>query len=140
MCAPYVHKTPLGFTLVGKMCELPESSDQRRATICRMQTQNAMISLEEVEFPRIDGILPAKNRSYNFDVLETCPDDNKQGFSKDNKTFLRIMIEGETVVESCRLSYPLPQKQVSQTTEMSSIDEVQALSGISRSHRRSSML
>ena len=66
-----------------------------------MQTQNAMISLEKVEFPRIDGVLPAKNRSYNFDVLETCPDDNKQGFSEDNKTFLRIMIEGETVVESC---------------------------------------
>ena len=61
-----------------------------------------------MEFPRIHGVLPAKNISYNFDVLETCPDDNKQGFSEDDKTFLRIMIEGETVVESCRFSYPLP--------------------------------
>ena len=103
--APYVYKTPIGFALVGKVCE-PEETSYNSATVLRTQTLTNPDPLEVVEPFKVksDFSYPATN----FDVLECRPDDEETGWSKDDHTFFHIMKEGEVVSDDGKLTYPLP--------------------------------
>ena len=105
--APYVHRTPLGLALVGKVCS--KSEDDNSAIVLRTQTTIYMYNspLEEVELPRIKSEFPT-SLVREFDVLERRPDDELQGWSGEDHAFLHMMSAGESVSESGELTYPLP--------------------------------
>ena len=106
--APYVHRTPLGYALVGKVCS-DTAGSEHTATVLRTQTCDSNnILLEDIEFPKITTVFPAKNSNLDFDIMETRNDDESVGFSADDKTFLHLMKKGEFVNPSGNLTYPLP--------------------------------
>ena len=106
--APYVHRTPLGYALVGKVCD-ESNSTSSPASILRIQTCDMMASqLEQYDSPLIKSTFQLKKGSKEFDVNETRTDDDEAGMSADDLNFLHIMAKGETVGKRGELSYPLP--------------------------------
>ena len=101
--APYVHRTPLGYALVGKVCE---DEKDNLASILRLQASET--TLEEKEFPVIKGEFCRVPLKGDFDVLEKCIDDEDEGFSAADRVFLHMMKKGEIVAPTRELTYPLP--------------------------------
>ena len=104
--APYVHKTPIGHALVGKVCE-PHESLVNTASILRTQTANLLECLEDIEFPIVKAEFP-KSMCNKFDVLDKRPNDELEGWSADDHTFFHMMCKGERLSETGHLTYPLP--------------------------------
>lgn len=108
--SPFIHRTPLGYALVGKVCDKDDTS-KKAATILRIQTlPTHEYPLENAESPIIKSSFPSKLRR-DFDVLQQNSDDEMEGLSADDRTFLHVMEKGETVESSGVLTYPLPIKK-----------------------------
>ena len=109
--APFVFRTPLGLTMIGKVCDVDVDSE-REAQVCR--TEIRVGDLEE--FPENPLVTREFSRpsSKNFDVFDVYPTDDKDALSQDDKVFLKVMTEGVELDEQTgKLVFPLPMTKTS---------------------------
>ncbi|XP_018018481.1 uncharacterized protein LOC108675002 [Hyalella azteca] len=102
-CEPYVHKTPLGYALVGHTCikeQLPTPAFTVLAT--RVDTRNSNSVSVKYRFPSKlpDGSLA--------DSFARNAEDDLQGLSRDDRTFLSLMAENVRTTPEGHIELPLP--------------------------------
>ena len=89
---PYVHKSPLGYSLVGNVCL---DSKLKSTNIRVMKTQ-----VNVQESPQISYNFSKQRKSSDLlDIFDTFPDDDEAGLSADDRRFMAI-IENIRVDES----------------------------------------
>ena len=90
--SPFVHKTPLGFSLVGE------------SPLVNNRTANCFTVLKTAEHFDLSQALPAIQR----DSLLCLPDDELEGISRKNLQFDAILSKGTHVNEEGNITLPLP--------------------------------
>ena len=100
---PFVHKTALGYALVGPMC----IDDQDRTSCVTLRS-----SVSNCEHFKTREVLPKvyETTSLSEDVFLERPDDELPGCSQDSREFLRIVSSGTRVNEENKVELPLPFK------------------------------
>ena len=99
---PYIHRTPLGFALVGNTC-IPDNS---QSSVCVLRTSLSSFDPVQVKLP----FLPTTNQKLSFETFAIMSDDDAPGLSQDDKLFLDIVSANITTTESGNLELPLPLK------------------------------
>jgi hypothetical protein len=92
LSSPYVHHTPLGWTVVGSICndDLPLVN----ASATAMKT---CVSFEHEHFSAVPGFLPVAKA----DVFRRHADDEVPGLSSDDEKFLHIVSDVIINDEGC---------------------------------------
>ena len=98
---PYVHQTPLGFALVGQCGNIRD----KRYQVCRTEVDSLIPTSISPDFS-------VKPKEMRFDIYERKEDDDTQGFSQDDKTFLSLMCSNVILTSEGNLQLPLPLKNV----------------------------
>ena len=100
---PYVHKTALGYALVGPVC-----IDDQDGTPC----VTLRSSVSNCEHFKTREVLPKiyKATSLSEDVFLEHPDDELPGCSQEDREFLRIVSSGTRINEENKVELPLPLK------------------------------
>ena len=99
---PYVHRTPLGFSLVGNTC----ITDSSESSVCVLRTSLSSFDPVQVKLP----FLPTTNQKLSFETFAVMSDDDVPGFSQDDKLFLDIVSANITTTKSGNIELPLPLK------------------------------
>ena len=101
---PYVHKTPLGFSLVG--CIQPRSSLEEDLHLRVLKTSFQKDYPVEIvyKFP--------KNREGDFETFQSFPDDDQLGFSQDEVKFFDIVQPNTKVTPKGNIEIPLPTRDI----------------------------
>lgn len=102
--APYVHKTPLGWALVGSAC--PYDKNNKLANVTTMKT-----ALVHEHFNVKPSFNHAKMRGATVqlpDTFATNTDDELPGLSLDDSHFLKLISEGISINRNGSLQMPLP--------------------------------
>ena len=99
---PYVHRTPLGCTLVGNICPFDRTDFSNEIRVFRTS-----VSTHEPVTVKYTFDPPTLK---NFDVFERYPDDDKIGLSIEDKRFLTVMKSSVAVTPEGNLQLPLPMK------------------------------
>ena len=107
---PYVHKTPLGYSLVGKVC--PDEYISSNPHVLRTD-----VSFNEHLEIRYN--FPQKVKT--FDTFEHRPGDECAGLSIEDQTFLDVMKSEESITSDSNLQLPLPLKRVQLTDNESAV-------------------
>ena len=98
---PYVHKSPLGFTLVGSPClertqTIPNSPTVFRTAVPLVHSDIRLF------FPQ--------KPTFQTDAFHQSSDDNTPGLSQDDRKFLDILSTGISITEEGSIELPLPLK------------------------------
>ena len=101
---PYVHKTPLGYSLVGNIDGASPSNNEVRVFCTALERDNPV----EVKYNF------TKKLAENFDTYATYPDDEQPGSSYEHKRFMSEMVSKINVNAKNNIELPLPLK----TTEL----------------------
>ena len=101
---PYVHKTPLGYSLVGNIDGVQSSNNEVRVFCTALERDNPV----EVKYNF------TKKSAENFDTYATYPDDEHPGLSYEDKLFMSEMVSKINVNAKNNIELPLPLK----TTEL----------------------
>ena len=95
--APYAHKTPLGWAIVGEMCpEQIESTSRTDCTTLRTQCVNDHF-MTVLGFPKIQA-----------GIFEKYADDEEVSHSIDDKRFISIIENNTSLTKNGNLQFPLP--------------------------------
>lgn len=97
---PYVHDTPVGFCLVGKICK--SNTSNLPAHVLRTD-------VVPYEPPIVSYNFAPKIR--DLDTFETRFDDEQPGMSVDDKRFIDIMQDGVRLTNDKHIELPLPIKE-----------------------------
>ena len=104
---PFVHKTPLGYSLVGPACVLPGGSSSPDLKVLRTSVDTSLsdsISAQRLFTPKVLSV-DSKMKS----PFEVSPDDDLPGYSQeDTNKFLKLMEERVTLNEKGNIQLPLP--------------------------------
>ena len=102
--SPWIYKTPLFYSLVGEVCEENSGSKSSTRVFKTQEISHEHVSSEEVFFKPEHAV-------YQEDKLfRTYLDDESQGLSTEDRTFLKIMEEGVRVTPEGSMEAPLPFK------------------------------
>ena len=96
---PYVHKTPLGYSLVGNVGVQSPSNEVR-----------VLRSALERDHPVEVKYNFTKRPSENFDTYATYPDDEHPGYSYEDKKFMSEMVSKICINDKNNIELPLPLK------------------------------
>ena len=99
---PYVHRTPLGFSLVGNVCKENKKSDTKY--VHAFKTSLRPTKSVEVKY----NFTP--KQSNMFDVFQTLPDDDSPGLSNDDRQFMTVMSDNVSTTAEGNIQLPLPLK------------------------------
>ena len=100
---PYVHKSPLGYSLVGDVC-LGGNKQAKSNTILRTHINTDSINVKynfTQQLPRSD-----------FNVFQSRDDDDIQGMSNQDKKFLEVMETKICITDKGNIELPLPLKNI----------------------------
>ena len=99
---PYIHKGPLGFSVVGNMCLNNVNSTNPKILRTQASSHDSMhITLNfNKKQPTID----------DFETFAVHSDDDTQGLSSDNRLFMFIMQHGVNITDLNYIELPLPLK------------------------------
>ena len=89
--APYVHFTPIGYALVGKICVYGEIAQE--PVVLRTDIRYENPSSKYVFGPKKPPV----------DVFDVHPDDDLPGMSIDNRIFVSMMQEGACITDQGKL-------------------------------------
>ena len=103
---PYVHKTALGYALVGPTC-VP-ISQKGNTKVAVLRTNASVCEHFKAESKFHDKIPRAQGPP---DVFIEHPDDELPGLSKNHQEFMRIVSSGVCVNEENKIQVPLPFKE-----------------------------
>ena len=109
---PYVHKTPLGYALVGNVC-----LDAKREVVHPSILRTSLSIPDQISVQY--KFTPKSPDSTLSNPFETFADDDEPGLSLQNKKFLSILSDGITTTPSGNLQLPIPLKDVSLPTNKS---------------------
>ena len=99
---PYVHRTPLGYSLVGNLGEVKTSNNEVKVYQTSLQRDHPV----EVKYNF------NKKPSEDFDTFATYPDDEHPGLSYEDKQFMTEMVAKITTNQKNNLELPLPLKNI----------------------------
>ena len=98
---PYVHRTPLGYAVVGSICANNPHVKETRVMCTHVSPHVPVnVTLKFIK-PRIDS---------SFDTFSTRPDDEELALSIEEKTFLHDVKAGVRVTESGHIELPMSLK------------------------------
>ena len=101
--APYIHQTPLGYTVVGPVCE---SQGQAMKTLRTTIRPTDMTSLCHVR----RTFVPSYSKVSLSSPFETREDDSLPGNSQEDSLFMDIIMNGIHVNDKGNIEMPLPLK------------------------------
>ena len=103
---PYIHKTPLGYALVGTTYGHEETVLEGVSVLktCVSPPDSVRVRYK---------FSPKHPNSETFNPFCALPDDDQPGLSIDDKRFLSIMEEGASITSSGSIQLPLPVKKTS---------------------------
>ena len=102
--APYVHRTRLGWTLVGNICTAATNSTERKVLRTKMDHEHFH---SETCFPA--NTKTDQKRLMN-DPFDQHPDDEMPGLSQDEQRFMDIVLNGIHINDEGNITLPLPFK------------------------------
>ena len=100
---PYVHKGPLGYSVVGSMCTSTSLPSSGKGTVLRSH-----VSKHEPMQVTLNFVKPIRRPDFNTFTVQ--PDDDCTGLSSDDKIFLSDMKAGVKITETGHVELPLPVK------------------------------
>ena len=101
---PYVHRSPLGYSLVGNACPKTTSRYTPKKVFKTKITPQKSI---EVKY-----MFPPKVRDQDFDVFEKTKEDDHPGQSKEDREFISIMSTETKVTDDGNIEMPLPMRDI----------------------------
>ena len=101
---PFVHKTALGYALVGPVCVEDQDSDSS-STVLRTSIANCEHFKTKEVLPRVSDVT-----SLSEDVFLERADDELPGCSQEAREFLRIVSSATRINEEHKVELPLPFK------------------------------
>ena len=101
---PYIHKSPLGYSLVGNVCPQAYNSLNSNRVL-----KTSIVPQDSIKITY--NFLP-KPSSDDFDVFQTKADDDFAGLSKQDIQFLDIMSDSSQITKDGYIQLPLPLKDV----------------------------
>ena len=101
---PYVHRTALGYTLVGPVKKRRDDWNQNEFSVCRTTVTNCDHFRTEAAFPPSRSHPPP-------DVFIAHPDDDLPGISQADQEFIRIVASGVEINQNQKIQIPLPFKR-----------------------------
>ena len=102
---PYLHRTPLGYSLVGQF-NPSEASSQEHKEVKTLQTST------ELEFPVEIKYDFTPKPSGDVDTYATYPDDDHLGSSRDDKEFLSLVKPNIKINMAKNIEIPLPRRDI----------------------------
>ena len=100
---PFVHKTALGYALVGPVC-VGNQDQIHSASVLRTRVENCEHFTAKLSIPKTSEI------SLSKDIFLERPDDELPGCSKEDQEFLRIVASEIRINEENKIEIPLPFK------------------------------
>ena len=108
---PYVHSSPLGYSVVGCVCPTPkEASSKLRVLHCSLRKDplsDPLADLSDFKGPQVKYEFSPRPRD-EFDTFATFPDDEMAGLSSKDVWFLHQMKDGVTLTPRGKIQLPLP--------------------------------
>ena len=103
--APYIHRTPLGYTVVGPVCPQVGERGPLKALCTSLQVSSG---------PPSSNLRRSFTPNYSKVALktpfETREDDELKGYSQENLLFMDIINEGVTINEKGNIQMPIPMR------------------------------
>ena len=103
--APYIHRTPLGYAVVGPVC--PQSGEAGPLKAFRT---NVQVSSSAPSCNLKRSFIPNYSKKELETPFETREDDEMKGYSQENLLFMDIISEGVTINEKGHIEMPLPMR------------------------------
>ena len=103
--APYAHRTPLGWALVGSVC----SGTNNSHSVLKIQVNSEHFAAE----PRF-AVPNDFSKPCVSSLFDEFPDDELPGRSRDDNRFLTLLNEGIHLDSNCNITMPLPFREDSQ--------------------------
>ena len=97
---PYVHRTPLGYTIVGKL----QSSKKDSKSLKVLQTV--------MKYDPVQIKYDFTKKNLHFDTSSVHPDDDAIGLSNEDRKFMSIMTIGLRITGTGKIELPMPLKRV----------------------------
>ena len=97
---PYVHRTPLGFSLVGNI--KPQNQLEKQVY------PRVLLTSVQKDHPVEVRYNFSQKRAENFETFATHPDDDQPGLSYDDKEFMAIIQPNIKINQDKKIEIPLP--------------------------------
>ena len=102
---PYIHRTPLGYAVVGPVCPQSNKVGPLKALCTNVQVNSNAPSCNLKR-----SFIPNYSKKELETPFETREDDEMKGYSQENLLFMDIINEGVTVNEKGHIEMPLPMR------------------------------
>lgn len=101
--APYAHRTPLGWALVGLVCKARTGHSSQNSVL--------KVQVDSPIFEHFNAYPIFSKKAFNpneSDPYAEYPDDELPGLSKDDSQFLQTVVPNIQVNKKSNISMPLP--------------------------------